>query len=75
MTTITLDDQVINAVLSVTRTQNVQEAALAVLNDYVNQHRDELPLFDKLRLTESEAVEALASIFERDRDCGSTVEL
>lgn len=36
MTTITLDDQVINAVLSVTRTQNVQEAALAVLNDYVN---------------------------------------
>ena len=75
MTTITLDDQVLKAVLSVTRTQNAQEAVLAILIDYVKQHRDELPLFDQLRLTESEADDALASLFERDRDCGSTVEL
>ena len=75
MTTITLDDQVLKAVLSVTRTQNAQEAVLNILNDYLRQHRDELPLFEQLRLTETETDDALASLFVRDRDCGRTVEL
>lgn len=75
MTTITLDDQVLTAVLSVTRTQNAREAVLHILNDYVRQHRDELPLFEQLRLSETETNDAQAGLFERDRVCGRTIEL
>jgi Arc/MetJ family transcription regulator len=74
MTTITVDDQVIQAVLAVSRANDAQAAVADILKAYVRQHRHELPLFEQLRLPEADADDDLASLFQRDRDSGRTIE-
>jgi hypothetical protein len=75
MTTITVDDQVIEAVLAVSHASDAQKAVADILNAYLNQHRRELTLFDQLRLPETEADDDFAKLFQRDRDSGRTIEL
>jgi hypothetical protein len=75
MTTITVDDQVIEAVLAVSHASDAQKAVADILNAYLKQHRRELTLFDQLRLPETEADDDFAKLFQRDRDSGRTIEL
>ena len=72
MTTITVDDQVLEAVLAVSHAQDAQQAVTDILNAYLRQHRQDLPLFEQLRLPEAEADDDLANLFQRDRDSGRT---
>jgi hypothetical protein len=75
MTTITLDDKVINEVIAVGHYQNAQEAVLKVLMEYVHQHKRETSFFDQLRLNEDVADDQLAALFERNKDIGRNVDL
>lgn len=70
MTTITLDDAVINEVIAVSHIQNAQEAVRKVLMDYLQQVKKTPPLFEQLRLADSETDDVL---FERDKDMGRDV--
>lgn len=64
MTTITVDDQVIDAVLAVSHAKDAQEAVMNILNDYLRQHRCEPPLFDQLRLADAENDDDVARLFQ-----------
>ena len=75
MTTITLDDDLINEISSLERCQNIQEVVSKILFDYVRQHKQVSPLFDELRLSEDVADDDLPLLFERDKDSGRNIEL
>jgi lipase chaperone LimK len=75
MTTITLDEKVINEIIAVGHYRNAQEAVINILTDYVRQHKQELSLFDQLRLNADAADDQLAALFERNRDTGRNIEL
>jgi hypothetical protein len=75
MTTITLDDDVINEVIAVGHYRNAQEAVLKILADYVQQHKKEPSFFDQLRVSDDVADDELAVLFERDKDTGRNIEL
>lgn len=75
MTTLTLDDDLINEISSLERCQNIQEVVSKILFDYVRQHKQVRPLFDELRLSEEVADDDLPLLFERDKDSGRSLEL
>jgi len=75
MTTITLDDDLINEISSLERCQNIQEVVSKILFDYVRQHKQVRQLFDELRLSEEVADDDLPLLFERDKDSGRSLEL
>lgn len=75
MTTITIDDYLINEVIAVSHYQNAQEAVIKILADYLQQQKRQLTLFEQLRLTDDCADDELALLFERDKDTGRTIEL
>lgn len=75
MTTITLDEKVINEIIAVGHYRNAQEAVVNILTDYVRQHKKEPSLFDQLRLNVDTADDQLAALFERNKDTGRDVEL
>lgn len=75
MTTITLDDEVINEVIAVGHYKNAQEAVLKILLDYVQQHKKEPSFFDQLRVSDDVADDELVVLFERDKDTGRNIEL
>ena len=65
MTTITIDDQLINEVIAVSHYQNAQEAVVKILADYVQHQKQQSPLFDQLRLIDDCADDELALLFTR----------
>jgi hypothetical protein len=75
MTTITLDDEVINEVIAVGHYRNAQEAVLKILAEYVQQHKRPPSFFDQLRVSDDLADDELAVLFERDKDTGRNIEL
>lgn len=75
MITITLDDQLINEVIAVSHNQNVQEAVVKILADYLQKHKKEPAFFEQLRLADDFADDELALLFERDKDTGRNIEL
>lgn len=75
MTTITLDDALLNDVAKVSHYKNIQEAVSKILADYVYQHKQEPPLFDQLRLANNYADDDIPLLFERNNDTGRTIEL
>jgi Arc/MetJ family transcription regulator len=68
MTTITIDDQLINEVIAVSHYQNSQEAVIKILADYVQHQKQQPTLFEQLRLTDDCADDELALLFTRDPD-------
>lgn len=72
MTTIILDDKVINEVISVGHYQNAQEAVQEILADYLQQHKKGPSFFEQLRVADDVADDGLAVLFERDKDTGRT---
>lgn len=75
MTTITIDDQLINEVIAASHYQNAQEAVIKVLADYLQQQKQQPPLFEQLRLIDDCADDELALLFKRDPDTGRAIEL
>jgi Arc/MetJ family transcription regulator len=75
MTTITLDDAVINEVIAVSHIQDAQAAVSQVLRDYLQQLKKAPPLFEQLRLADDLADDNLALLWERDKDMGRDMSL
>ena len=75
MTTIILDDALINEVIAVSHNQNAQEAVIKILADYLQQHKKEPAFFEQLRLSDEYADDDLALLFERNKDTGRNIEL
>jgi Bacterial antitoxin of type II TA system, VapB len=75
MTTIIIDDELINEVIAVSHHNNAQEAVTKILSDYLQQQKKELPLFERLRFIDESTNDDLALLFERDRDTGRDFEL
>jgi len=75
MTTIELDDKLINEVIKMGHYQNAQKAIDAILSDYVQTHQKQNSPFDKLCLEFDMTDEEIDSLFMRDKDTGRTVDL
>ena len=75
MTTIILDDALVNEVIAISHNQNAQEAVISILADYLQQHKQQPNFFDQLRLNEDFVDDELALLFERDKDSGRKIEL
>lgn len=65
MTTIIIDDQLINEVIAVSHYQNTQEAVIKILADHVQHQKQQPTLFEQLRLTDDYADDELALLFTR----------
>jgi hypothetical protein len=50
MTTITLDDQLIKQIITVSHDQNAQEAVIKILADYVRQQKIQMNLIELLAM-------------------------
>jgi len=70
MTTIVLDDDLINKVVQIGNYQTPQEAVVAILSDYINSHEPKNALFDKSYLDADMADGEIDSLFERDKGAG-----
>lgn len=70
MTTIVLDDDLINKVVQIGNYQTPQEAVVAILSDYVQTHQPTKELLDRLYLDVDMADGEIDSLYERDKDVG-----
>ena len=70
MTTIVLDDELINKVIQIGNYQTPQEAVVAILSDYVQTHQPKKERFDELYLDVDMADGEIDSLFERDKEVG-----
>jgi hypothetical protein len=70
MTTLVLDDELINKVVQIGNYQTPQEAVVEILSDYVKSHEPRNALFDKSYLDADMADGEIDSLFERDKDAG-----
>ena len=70
MTTIVLDDDLINKVVQIGNYQTPQEAVVAILSDYVQTQQHKNALFDKSYLDTDITDGEIDSLFERDKDAG-----
>lgn len=75
MTTIELDDKLIDTVIKMGQYKNAQKAIDAILADYVQTHQKENTSFDKLYFELDMADEEIDSLFRRDKDIGRTLDL
>ena len=75
MTTITIDDEMINELVAVSHFKNAQEAVINIVSDYLQQYKKEPTLFDQLHLADDYTDDEIASLFEREKDYGRSVEL
>jgi NhaP-type Na+/H+ and K+/H+ antiporter len=74
MTTLTLDDELINQVIAKSPYKNAQEAVINILFDYVQRNKEQT-FFEQLCLDNKSADDDLALLFERDKDTGRDIEL
>jgi Bacterial antitoxin of type II TA system, VapB len=70
MTTLVLDDDLINKAVQIGNYQTPQEAVVAILSDYIQKHQPKNALFDKSYLDADMADGEIDSLFERDKDVG-----
>jgi hypothetical protein len=70
MTTIVLDDELINKVIQIGNYQTPQEAVVSILSDYIQTHQPKNSLIDKSYLDADMADGEIDSLFERDKDAG-----
>ena len=75
MTTIELDDLLINKVLQIGHYQNAQKAIDTILSEYIQTHQAQNTPFDKLRCELDMADEEIDSLFNRSKDTGRTLDL
>ena len=70
MTTIVLDDDLINKVVQIGNYQTPQEAVVTILSDYLQARQPKKALFDKSYLDVDMADGEIDSLYERDKDIG-----
>jgi len=70
MTTLVLDDDLINKVVQIGNYQTPQEAVVAILSDYIKSQEPNKTLNDRLYLDVDMADGEIDSLFERDKDIG-----
>ena len=70
MTTLVLDDDLINKVVQIGNYQTPQEAVVAILSDYIQTHQPKKERFDELYLDVDMVDGEIDSLFERDKDAG-----
>jgi len=75
MTTIELDDRLIDKVIQIGHYQNAQKAIDTILSDYIQTHQKQSTPFDKLCFELDMADEEIDSLFKRDKDTGRTLDL
>jgi len=75
MTTIELDDRLIDQVIQIGHYQNAQKAIDTILFDYIQTHQKQSTPFDKLCFELDMADEEIDSLFKRDKDTGRTLDL
>jgi len=75
MTTIELEDSLINKVLKTGHYQNAQKAISSILSDYVQSQKVKDTLFDKLHVEVDMSDDEIDTLFERNKDTGRTVDL
>ena len=75
MTTIELDDKLINKVIKIGHYQNAQKAIDTILSDYIQLHQKQNTLFDKLCFELDMADEEIDGLFRRDKDTRRTLDL
>ena len=75
MTTIELDDLLINKVLQIGHYQNAQKAIDTILSEYIQAHQTQNTPFDKLRCELDMADAEIDSLFKRSKDAGRTLDL
>lgn len=75
MTTIVLDDDLMNQVVQIANYPTPQEAVAAILSDYVQTHQSQKTPFDKLRVDVGLTNEEIDELFSRNKDMGRTIEL
>jgi len=75
MTTIELDDRLIDKVIQIGHYQNAQKAIDTILFDYIQSHQKQSTPFDKLCFELDMADEEIDSLFKRDKDTGRTPDL
>lgn len=75
MTTIELDDSLVNKVLKVGHYDNVQKAINTILSDYIKVHQTKKTPFDKLCFELNMSDEEVDTLFKRDKDIGRTIDL
>jgi len=75
MTTIELDDNLVDKVLQIGRYQNAQKAINTILADYIQANQKKSTPFDKLCFELDMADEEVDSLFKRDTDTGRTLDL
>lgn len=52
MTTVSIDDELINEVITTSHYQNAQEAVIKILSEYVQQHKKQSRITDLLAMPE-----------------------
>ncbi|WP_262967301.1 type II toxin-antitoxin system VapB family antitoxin [Methylobacter psychrophilus] len=57
MTTITLDDALIDKVIAVSHTQNAQEALTKIIAFYLQQHKQQLSIAELLAMPDAAAID------------------
>lgn len=75
MTTIELDDMLINKILQIGQYQNAQKAIDTILSDYIQTHQPPKTPFDKLCFELDMTDEEIDSLFKRNKDTGRTLDL
>ncbi len=75
MTTIELDDKLINKILEIGHYQSPQKAIDTIVSDYIQAHQKQTTPFDKLCFDLDMADEEIDSLFKRDKDTGRTLDL
>ena len=75
MTTIVLDDDLMNQVVQIANYPTPQEAVAAILSDYVQTHRSQKTPFDRLRVDVGLTNEEVDELVNRNKDMGRIIEL
>jgi hypothetical protein len=75
MTTVKLDDKLINKILKIGHYQNAQKAIDTILFDYIQTHQKQNTPFDKLCCELDMADEEIDSLFVRNKDTGRSLDL
>ncbi len=70
MTTLVLDDDLINKVVQIGNYETSQEAVVAILSDYIEAHESARTRTDSIYMDGDMADGEIDSLFERDKDLG-----
>lgn len=75
MTTVILNDDLINKIVETGHYQSAQEAVETILADYMQTHEKQKNHFDTLCVNVDMDDDEIDSLFQRNKDTGRTVNL